>query len=89
MAHRRTSGASEAGRVLRGAAVVELAALLPFFGWFVVLPLAFAAGLGGAVIAIGDRARSASPAPRDLASLGAGRPSSAHTLDGGIDHVRG
>jgi hypothetical protein len=43
-------------RVMRGALVVELAAMLPIFGWFVVLPLAVATGLGAAARTLLSRA---------------------------------
>ena len=38
-------------RVLRGAIVLALMSLLPFAGWFLVLPLALASGLGAALSA--------------------------------------
>ena len=38
-------------RVLRGAVVLALISLLPFAGWFLVLPLALASGLGAALSA--------------------------------------
>ncbi len=38
-------------RVLRAAVVLALTSLLPFAGWFLVLPLALASGLGAALTA--------------------------------------
>ncbi len=38
-------------RVLRGAVVLALMSLLPFAGWFLVLPLALSSGLGAALSA--------------------------------------
>ncbi len=38
-------------RVLRGAVLLALMSLLPFAGWFLVLPLALAGGLGAALAA--------------------------------------
>lgn len=34
-------------RLLRGSVVVVVASVFPFFGWFVVFPLALSAGVGG------------------------------------------
>lgn len=64
---------SSAGQVLRGAVVIELAALLPLFGWFVILPLALAAGLGGAAFALfRERATVAGAAIASATSSSAG-----------------
>lgn len=61
-------------RVLRGAAIVELAAMLPVFGWFVVLPLSLAIGLGASTATLLSRSRRAvvsPPASVALAATGA------------------
>ncbi len=50
-------------RVLRGAVVLALVSLLPFAGWFLVLPLVLASGLGAAITAgYGLRREARSPA---------------------------
>ena len=56
-------------RVLRGGVVLALTCLLPFAGWFLVLPLVLASGFGAALMAgWGLRAQAAAaggPAPAD------------------------
>ncbi len=52
-------------RVLRGGAVLALAFLLPFAGWFLVMPLALLSGFGAAATAIWDLRREArAPVPQ-------------------------
>jgi len=50
--------------LLRGAACLELSFLIPFVGWFGVLPLAGVASMGAAILALaaGGAARAAEPA---------------------------
>ncbi len=56
-------------RVLRGGAVLALTFLLPFAGWFLVLPLALASGFGAALGAAWDLRREAR-ASRDAEACG-------------------
>lgn len=48
---------------LRGAVTLGLAFVTPFAGWFVVLPLAAATGLGGLVLSLFRSAQAAPAAP--------------------------
>jgi hypothetical protein len=50
-------------RVLRGGIVLSLGFLLPFIGWFGVLPLTLLSGVGAAVAALWQGRRPVSPAP--------------------------
>ncbi len=50
-------------RVLRGGVVLALMSLLPFAGWFLVLPLALLSGLGAALAAGFDLRREARNVP--------------------------
>jgi hypothetical protein len=65
----RLPSAADAGRpwrgLVRGAICLELAFLVPFVGWFGLLPLALAAALGAAVLSLAGAAATppASPAP--------------------------
>ncbi|MBA2480893.1 MAG: hypothetical protein H0V44_09535 [Planctomycetes bacterium] len=57
--------------VLRGGGVLGLTFLLPFLGWFVVLPWALISGLGAAILAMhGARAAPALVPHEAVASLG-------------------
>lgn len=49
------------GPVLRGGTVLTFLFLLPFLGWFLVLPLALLSGVGTAALAVRDLRR---PAPQ-------------------------
>lgn len=49
-------------RVVRGAIVLELAASMPFFGWFVLFPLSIAAGLGSIALTVLRRKPRVEPA---------------------------
>ncbi len=44
--------ASAAGETVRGAIALELAAIFPLVGWFLVIPIALIASLGAAVFAV-------------------------------------
>lgn len=60
-------------RVMRGGAVLGLAFLLPFLGWFIVLPFALVSGFGAALLALLARPRAGAesasiPAPVPSAS---------------------
>jgi hypothetical protein len=65
----RLPSAADAGRpwrgLVRGAVCLELAFLVPFIGWFGLLPIALAAALGAAVLSLAAAAAAppASPAP--------------------------
>ncbi len=48
-------------RVLRGGIVLVLTFLLPFVGWFFLLPLTLISGLGAAVLAWSPRGKAAPP----------------------------
>lgn len=64
---RRDSPAiSPVGALLGGAVALELAAVVPLIGWFVVLPLAFACGLGAACFALVGWHPRTEPAPASL-----------------------
>ena len=43
---------SAAGATIRGAVALELAAIFPFVGWFIFIPLAFVISLGATVFAL-------------------------------------
>jgi hypothetical protein len=45
-------------RSLRGAVVLSLTFILPFIGWFVVMPLALFSGLGATLVALWARRRA-------------------------------
>ena len=74
----RLPSAADEGRpwrgLVRGAVCLELSFLLPFIGWFGVLPLAMVTGLGAAVLAL---AAPGGPAPAPSPSLPAPAPSAA------------
>ena len=56
-------------RVLRGGIVLVLTFLLPFVGWFFLLPLTLISGFGAAVLALTPRGK-ASPPPVSLPAAG-------------------
>jgi hypothetical protein len=47
-----SSGLSRAGAFVRGAVVLELAAVFPLIGWFIFVPLAVLASLGATTFAL-------------------------------------
>lgn len=49
------SAASVGGAVARGGTVLALVLLLPFFGWFVLLPWVLALGIGAQILCLFDR----------------------------------
>jgi hypothetical protein len=51
-------------RQLRGGIVLSLTFLLPFVGWFLVLPWTVVSGLGGLVVAIVTRNKPIAPPPQ-------------------------
>ena len=55
-------------RVLRGGVVLSFTFLLPFVGWFVVLPATVVSGFGSAILSIREARREfpAHPIPADL-----------------------
>jgi hypothetical protein len=61
----RLPSAADAGRpwrgLVRGAVCLELSFLLPFIGWFGVLPIALTTGLGAAVLSLVAPAAPAAP----------------------------
>lgn len=62
-------GAREPWRaVMRGGSVVSIACLLPIAGWFIVLPLTLASGIG-AVICVMVPMRSRKPVPESVSGV--------------------
>ena len=49
---KRSNGISSAAAFVRGAIALELAAVFPLVGWFIVIPLAIVASLGATAFAI-------------------------------------
>ncbi|MBT3339011.1 MAG: hypothetical protein HN855_14405 [Anaerolineae bacterium] len=49
---RRSDGISPAAAFVRGAIALELAAVFPLVGWFIIIPLAIVASLGATAFAI-------------------------------------
>jgi hypothetical protein len=69
---RRSDGISPAAAFVRGAIALELAAVFPLVGWFIVIPLAIVASLGATAFAIlrwMPRPSSALPAARSSQEL--------------------
>ena len=67
--------ASAPGALLRGAVALELAAVFPLIGWFIVIPLATICSLGAAVLALlrrGSRANVAVDSPVATGSVVSG-----------------
>ena len=69
---------SAVGATIRGTVAMELAAIFPFIGWFVFVPLAFIISLGATVFAVlrwvpRQKVKAAPPAPprTESVSLGA------------------
>ena len=60
--------ASAPGALLRGAVALELAAVFPLIGWFVVIPIATICALGAALLALLRRGRR--PAPDAQPAIG-------------------
>jgi hypothetical protein len=61
--------ASAPGALLRGALALELAAIFPLIGWFIVIPLATICSLGAMAFAL-LRRRSRDTGPLDIAAVG-------------------
>lgn len=61
-------------RVLRGGIVLALGFLLPFLGWFGVLPLTLLSGVGAAVRSMWKSRAPAAPPPLAEVDLSAARP---------------
>ncbi len=53
-------------RVLRGGVVLSLCCLLPFLGWFVILPVVLISGFGNGLSAIRNRKGMATPLGADV-----------------------
>ncbi len=57
---------SRFGRILAGWAIVLLAALTPYLGWFVIGPVLLTYGIGGFLLSLFTRNPAAKPAPEVL-----------------------
>jgi hypothetical protein len=53
-------------RVLRGGIVLSICCLLPFLGWFVILPIVLVSGFGNGLVAIRSRHRMSAPMNADV-----------------------
>ena len=64
LASRSSDSLSPAGAFVRGAVALELAAVFPFVGWFIVIPLAIVTSLGATVFALLHWMPRVSPLPQ-------------------------
>ncbi len=58
-------------RVLRGGTVLSICCLLPFLGWFVILPIVLISGFGNGLSAIRGRKKVATPISADMSAAAA------------------
>ncbi|MBT3313758.1 MAG: hypothetical protein HN390_04005 [Anaerolineae bacterium] len=63
---KRSDGLSPASAFVRGAVALELAAVFPLVGWFIVIPLAIIASLGATAFALFSKKKTVEAEPAIL-----------------------